>query len=274
MKAWCLLLAALALGGCATLPAREAPRGSAGGTPASRSTPRQSPASHGPAAQSAARAVVDSGPSEDARRVLASLPEPIPEGERIPPPEMSHASAASSAALDSAGGAIPDSARASIPVPAPTVPLGERPGGGAIPDSALRPSAPLTPAVAPAATAASRPAPATTRPDTCWRLQIVAPAAKARAESFRAAAASQLLVPFVIEHERTLYKVRSQDCMPRASAEALKSRAKSSGFSGAFLMTVAPRDTARATSAHKVAPRKATSRKATSRKAVAKARRS
>jgi hypothetical protein len=193
---------------------------------------------------------VDSGPSEDARRVLASLPEPIPEGERIPPPEAPGASAMA-AAPDSSGGVVPDSARGQIPVPAPTVPLGER--GGAIPDSALRPSAPAAP---PAAMTPGGPAAATATSDTCWRLQIVAPAAKARAESFRDAAASQLLVPFVVEHERTLYKVRSKDCMPRASAEALKDRAKSSGFSGAFLMVVVPGDAARATPARRPTPTK------------------
>jgi len=113
-------------------------------------------------------------------------------------------------------------------VPAPTMPIGERPGeaGQALPESALVPSAP------PAATPA--------RPDTCWRLQVGAPPEKAKAEALQGVASSQLLTPFVTELEKKRYKVRTRDCMDRSAAGALRARAERSGFKGAFVvMTVA-----------------------------------
>ena len=57
---------------------------------------------------------------------------------------------------------------------------------------------------------------------------------KARAERLASGAQSQLDLPCVVEKEKTLYKVRSRDCLDSASADALKKRAVGDGFSGAF----------------------------------------
>jgi hypothetical protein len=43
-----------------------------------------------------------------------------------------------------------------------------------------------------------------------------------------------LLVPFVIDQEKTRYKVRSGDCLSRDAADKLRKRALQSGFDGAF----------------------------------------
>jgi hypothetical protein len=56
------------------------------------------------------------------------------------------------------------------------------------------------------------------------------------ADATRAAAESQLEVPFVVEPEQGLFKVRSRDCHPRATAERLRDRAAASGFDGTFLV--------------------------------------
>jgi hypothetical protein len=56
------------------------------------------------------------------------------------------------------------------------------------------------------------------------------------ADATRTAAESQLEVPFVVEPEQGLFKVRSRDCHARATAERLRDRAAASGFDGAFLI--------------------------------------
>ena len=71
-------------------------------------------------------------------------------------------------------------------------------------------------------------------PDSCWRVQVAAPAEEEKAKEMRDAAISQLLIPMVIDLEKGLYKVRSRDCMSGAAADALRKRAASSGFAGAF----------------------------------------
>jgi hypothetical protein len=43
-----------------------------------------------------------------------------------------------------------------------------------------------------------------------------------------------LLVPFVVEHEGTRYKVRNRECLTRGAADQLRRRAEDSGFEGAF----------------------------------------
>ena len=77
-------------------------------------------------------------------------------------------------------------------------------------------------------------APSGASPDTCWRVQIAAPAEQDKAESYRSAAESQLLLAMVIEVEKGLYKVRTKNCMDRSAADGLKRRAIDSGFAGAF----------------------------------------
>ncbi len=75
--------------------------------------------------------------------------------------------------------------------------------------------------------------------DTCWRLQIGAPPEPEKAQALERVASSQLLTVFVIEVEKTRYKVRSRDCMGRAAVNALRARAQRSGFAGAFVIRTA-----------------------------------
>ncbi|HEV2105778.1 MAG TPA: SPOR domain-containing protein, partial [Candidatus Eisenbacteria bacterium] len=114
---------------------------------------------------------------------------------------------------------------AAIPVPAPTQPLGARPGHAiALPESLTAPPAAPPPAAAPAA------------PDTCFRVQIGAPSARARGKRLRDASESLLVAPMVVDHDRGRWKVRTRDCLSRAAAEALRARALASGFRGAFVL--------------------------------------
>lgn len=202
-------------------------------------------------------AVVDSGPSDDARRVLATIPDPVPAGQQVAPPAsvqqrypVHDATPGTGTAADSAGTAEGDSAAAGVPIPERTLPLGQ---GGTqsiptIPDSVLRaladsgkaapsPGAPAAATPPAGTTAAGTPpaaAPGATAPDSCWRVQIAAPEEPERAEQLRRAAESLLLVPMVVEKEGGLHKVRTRDCLSADSAGNLKSRADASGFDGAF----------------------------------------
>jgi len=79
------------------------------------------------------------------------------------------------------------------------------------------------------------------RGDSCWRVQVAAPPERDRAERMVEAARSQLLLPFVIEQEGGLFKVRMRDCLPAAAANDLRRRAVESGFAGAFRFLAKPR---------------------------------
>ena len=142
------------------------------------------------------------------------------------------AGAVAGARPDSARGDLADSAATAaaedslIPVPAPTEPLGERPGTLA---RALADTTPPPPPPPPAA-----PAPAKAGPDSCWRIQVAAPPTKQEADLKRQAAESVLLVPFTIDHEKQRYKVRNRDCLTREVADRLRRRAIESGFDGTF----------------------------------------
>ena len=174
----------------------------------------------------------DSLPSDDARAVLRTIPEPLPPGEHPVP--------ADSAALAPVAPAFPapDTSAADtsgVPTPAPTAPLGEGPGGPRpilADTTGAEPAAP--PVSPPPATAAAPPAAAVA--DTCWRLQVAAYGERPIAEAHRVAAASQLLVPMAIENEKGRLKIRSSDCLTRVAAESLRRRAYDSGFPGAFLI--------------------------------------
>lgn len=189
-------------------------------------------------------APVDSGPSDDARMVLGTIPEPIPAGERVPPPERvdrlhpPRDATPGAAAGDTLQAADADSVGAggAVPTPRPTLPLGQRRPRQipAIPESALaaRPDSAArdTGRAAPASAAA----PEAATPDSCWRVQVAAPEESERAEQMRAAGESLLLVPLVVEREQNLYKVRTRDCLGADVATRLRDRAVTSGFTGAF----------------------------------------
>ena len=213
-------------------------------------------------------AVVDSAPSTEALSVLATIPEPLKPGERVPPPsnlrpmtpsttsEPAPSAPGTSAATDSAAvDSVSSAGEANVPVPSPTAPLGDRPGSLAraglldsllVPPAApagsnapstsggLAPGAPATPG-APSGTAAPPGAAgATAASDTCWRVQVAAPPETTRAEALRDAAQSQLLMPMVIEFEKGLCKVRTRDCLATAAADSFRRRAEAAGFAGAF----------------------------------------
>jgi hypothetical protein len=206
--------------------------------------------------------------------VLEAIPEPLAPGQEVPPPPSTTRSTtpatprgtravAPEAAYDtlraeSGAVAAPESASdtlraesagdtAAVPVPAPTEPLGSGPSGTlTMPDTLSPPPVVVPPASTPSGAA---PSPAAGKADEpCWRLQVAAPAEKPKADSRREAAESLLLVPFSVEFEKGLYKVRTRDCMTRTAADALKLRAADSGFEGVFLVDT---HAAAATPAHK-----------------------
>lgn len=160
-------------------------------------------------------AVVDSTPSEEALAVLQTIPEPLGKS------------------------GDPDSVR--VPVPAPTAPL----GGGARQTPALPESLNAPPSLPSATTTPSSPptaaGPQAGGPDSCWRVQVLAPPERDRADRMLEAARSQLLVPFVIEREGGLFKVRTRDCLTAGAANDLRRRAVESGFTGAFRFKARPR---------------------------------
>ena len=162
-------------------------------------------------------------PSRDALDVLATIPEPLAPGERVPPPEVAPASADTD-----------DTGSADVPVPALTPVLGERPLPGVVAatDTTAPPAFPAPRALVDPPPAPGAGAPAVT--DTCWRVQIAASAERAKSERYLEAGRSQLLAPLQIEDERGLFKVRTRDCLSGSSADGLRRRALDAGFDGAF----------------------------------------
>lgn len=238
--------------GPASLPAppAAAPKPAAT-TPAVPATPK--PVAASPAAP-------DTVPSPAAVAVLASIPEPLGEAPRgkkgkdapatpapkpvsIPAPaEMADSLQAGEVSPPTdapAKPAVPSNASdtSSIPVPAPTRALGQ--DAPALPPTPAAPPAAATPVAEPPATPAqpaAEPIEGAAAADTCWRVQVGAPSVRAKAARLRSAAESQLLMRMVVEHERGLWKVRTQDCVNRTTAESLKARALASGFQGVFLV--------------------------------------
>ncbi|HTK30776.1 MAG TPA: hypothetical protein VL332_02355 [Candidatus Saccharimonadaceae bacterium] len=278
---------ALALPGCATAPSPSSPQGTTSSlmptgrreTPSS-AHPDERGAANGSGAAAASGASrpsatappgivpADSLPSRDARAVLESIPEPLPAAERVAPPDVkalrvtadsaraarpdaSPASPADTArpAADSTGAAADSSATpdASVPVPSPTQPLGDRPGAlermlapdstkknlDAAIDSAMN-ARPAPSAKSGANSGAGATGAKGAAADSCFRIQVGAAANAREAERIRAAAASQMLIPMVTEKEKGLYKVRTKDCYPSLSAEPLRRRAVAAGFHGVF----------------------------------------
>jgi len=216
--------------------------------------PRAEPAPRG--------ARVDTLPSPEAERVLATIPEPLPGAARTSAASdtaRSRVFVAPEAAYDTLRiERTPEEQAAGVPVPAPTRPLGSPSPVAVEPADSLaaRPGAPGSPApVAPAqaapspsaagppadaAGAAPRPAPAGAAPVTaagpCWRVQVAAPATREEADSRHAAAQSLLVAGMVVEPEKGLFKVRTRGCLSREAALALRQRALDSGFEGSFLV--------------------------------------
>jgi cell division septation protein DedD len=219
------------LAGCATVPPpAPVPRPEPPAPAAPASSPESAPtgtqvgttASGGTItthqAQAVAPAAVDSLPSRDALAVLSTIPEPL----------------GASESSDSAG----------VPVPTPTQPLGDPSGTratAALPETLAAPNPAPTSAPPGAAPAAGVSTGAGAAADSCWRVQVAAPPEQDRAQRLVDAARSQLLLPFVIEGEGGLFKVRVRDCLSADAANDLRRRALASGFAGAFRFHAKPR---------------------------------
>jgi hypothetical protein len=253
-RAWWLVAALATLAGCAPIaysPAGAPPASAppVAGRPAETAPPRPEPSPRSLA--------VDSLPSAEAERVLASIPDPIAGSTRPEAPRDTtrrRAVPAPEAAYDTLrAGATPEGGVNGVPVPAPTRALGSDPSPALAPAESLAANPPARPAVPPPAAAASGapqappPASAPTSPPAagasatsdggpCWRVQVAAPAGRDEAESRRSASSSLLLVDMVIEPEKGLFKVRTRGCLGREAALALKQRALDSGFEGSFIV--------------------------------------
>jgi len=220
--------ALVALAGCAGLmPVEPPPLGRRAARP---DTTSHAAATAGAASAPALRTPGDSLPSAEARDVLNTIPEPLPPGERVPPPAM----AQPYATADSTASAAPDS----VPVPAETRPLGDAPGSLAPtptpPPGAAGTAGAAAGAAAGTAAGAAPPAGGKAAPDTCWRVQVAAPKNAEEADQKRSAAESLLMTGFVVERDGAFYKVRSRDCLSREDAARLRDRALASGFAGTF----------------------------------------
>jgi hypothetical protein len=229
------LACALGLGGCAA-PAALQPAAAPPVATQLPASPPESPVATGR----------DTTPSPEALAVLATIPEPVPAAAPaspagsvrgaprsmpVPPPEPDTLARAIESSLVAADTVV-TADTSSVPVPVPTRPLGaDEPRhlpAPALPES----TATAAPPAAPAAVAPPTPS----APDTCWRVQVGAPAERARGRVLRDAAQSLLLVPMIVDHEAGRWKVRSRDCLPRPVAETLRDRAIASGFQGVFLV--------------------------------------
>jgi len=65
-------------------------------------------------------------------------------------------------------------------------------------------------------------------------VQIGARQERTLADRLAEAARSQLLLVVVVEHEGSLFKVRTRDCFSATGADDIRRRAADSGFRGAF----------------------------------------
>lgn len=217
MRRLVFVTVALALAGCSSLTPVERPPGVGGLLPVSKNQAPDSSRANAtgpipvPGPVTVRSVPADSTPTADAREVLATIPEPLPPGERVPAPVVD------STAVETAEG--------DVPTPAPTQPLGDAP-------PPIETGAPSTPVTTPGTT--TTPA----QPDTCWRVQVGAPVTSEEAEAKRNAAESLLITSFVVEQDRGLYKVRSKDCVSRQTALVLRDRALQSGFNGAFPIAI------------------------------------
>jgi len=264
------LLAALfapLLAGCAaTAPATSSATTSTSGA-------RPAPAGPGPAALRVSIVPADSLPSEDALNVLKTIPEPLAPGEVVPPPE----SGATPNPADTTG--VAADSTAIVPIPTPTAPLGEGPGSAAqssLADSLARAAAAHGPSAASGGTAGAAGAAAAagtagaagasmagTAPgagatsatrDTCWRVQVAAPTDRDEAEAMRSAAESQLLVSMTVVADGQRFKVQTRDCLTSESSDAIRARALSAGFDGAFRTRTVSEPPASSTAKPKSAP--------------------
>ena len=184
-------------------------------------------------------AIVDSTPTPEAQALLRTIPEPLPPGEQVPPPEPGTLTTVPPAAAGRDTGAA-----GQAPVPAPTVALGQRPPPASPSPASPPPSSSPSSSPAPSGTVTGTGAPRPTSPPPsgeCWRVQVSASTTRANADRARSTAESVLMVPMVVEQEGAYFKNRTRDCLDRDSADRLKARAVAGGFTGAFRLAGAAR---------------------------------
>ena len=192
--------------------------------------------------------VVDTHPSANAQKVLRTIPEPLASSDRVPPPAVASVRDSSAAPPDSARGELvsdstgtmnetteaeTDSSR--VPMPEPREVLGDFSLPQPIPDHLLASNAGAavpTGGYGGAVAVGSSAAPVL--PDSCWGVQLAAPAEAGRAEALRSAAQSLLMVPMTIDVSGGRHRVRTRDCLTAESSEKLRRRAIDSGFADAF----------------------------------------
>lgn len=261
MRPWVMLATVLTMMLCILLSTLVGAVGAMAQTASGARAPRPSPPRRD-------APVSDSLPSPAALRVLEGIPEPLTPARRVPPPP-STARSGTVAVPRSTPVRAPEAAydtlrtgseldTAAVPIPAPTQPLGNGLGGTLIMPDTLPPPPPAAlPIADPVKPVFTPPSPAPGPGEPCWRLQVAAPAEKPKAESRRDAAQSLLTVPFTIEFEKGLYKVRTRDCMKRDAVDALKHRAADSGFDGVFVVDTHAAPVKKPAPARKPAPRTA-----------------
>jgi len=233
----------IVLAGCAPMVSAPVNPPTPPPSPASSAAEPASVPTPAPAPPEPAVSRVDTIPSPEAERVLATIPEPIPGRPRaLTGPARPRPVPAPDAGYDTLR--IERSPEeVAVPVPSPTPVL----GSGSTVEVMAADSLGARPPASPPAEAEP---PAPDRPTTggggagvaaagegpCWRVQVSAPETREEADSRQAAAQSLLLVAMVVEPEKGLYKVRTRDCMSREAAQAMRQRALDSGFEGSFLV--------------------------------------
>lgn len=195
-------------------------------------------------------AVVDTHPSANAQKVLQTIPEPLGSNDRVAPPAVPRVGAASLAApVDSTQGeAVSDSSgtddiieaetdSSSVPLPEPREVLGDFSLPQLIPDSLFAPASnagAVVPTGGYGGIGAAPSSAAAVHPDSCWGVQLAAPAEAGRAEALRSVAQSVLMIPMTIDVSGGRHRVRTRDCLNAESSEKLRRRAIDSGFADAF----------------------------------------
>jgi hypothetical protein len=201
-----------------------------------------------PASPARAAPVADSLPSDVALQVLGRIPEPLTAAQQTAAPaRRAAAPVAGRNAVPSATPMAGAPSVALVPAPAPTAPSPRdsaraSEGSGDVPVPA--PTQPVTVPSSPTLVMPDTLPPVRTTPTLdaptsaagSWCVQVAAPEERAKAESRRDAAQSLLLLPFVIETELGLHKVRTRDGWTREAADAIKQRALGCGFEGVFLV--------------------------------------
>ena len=169
-----------------------------------------------------------------------------PADTQAPPPASTSPSASASTSSASAPASAPPAASSPVPefgtlpppppAPDPTPPAGSvGTAEGWIDPAGSAPTSSTPAAGSQAAGAQASSAQTTTAQIPGYRVQIFASSERARAESAAADARQRFTEAVYIEFEAPLYKVRVGDCATRHEADALKVKAGTAGYDGAWV---------------------------------------